>query len=113
MALKLTVLSDQRAPLGPRGSVVFGVGGGSIGRGRDNDWVLPDPQRYLSAHHARVQFRHGAYYLFDTSTNGVFVNDGTVPLGRRNDYPLRSGDRLRLGDYDIVVSIDGEGGEAP
>jgi type VI secretion system protein len=113
MALKLTILSSQRAPLGPQGSIAFGVGGGTIGRGQDNDWVLPDPQRYLSAHHARVQFRHGAYYLFDTSTNGVFVNDGTVPLGRRNDYPLRSGDRLRLGDYEIGVSIEGEGGEAP
>jgi type VI secretion system FHA domain protein len=113
MPLKMTILSSQREPLGSRGSIAFGVAGGTIGRGRDNDWVLPDPQRYLSAHHARVQFRHGAYYLFDTSTNGVFVNDGTVPLGRRNDYPLRSGDRLRLGDYDIVVSIDGEGGEAP
>jgi type VI secretion system protein len=113
MALKLTILSSQRAPLGPNGSIAFGVGGGTIGRSHDNDWVLPDPQRYLSAHHARVQFRHGAYYLFDTSTNGVFVNDGTVPLGRRNDYPLRSGDRLRIGDYEIGVSIEGEGGEAP
>jgi type VI secretion system protein len=113
MALKLTILGSQRAPLGPQGSVVFGVGGGTIGRSHDNDWVLPDPQRYLSAHHARVQFRHGAYYLFDTSTNGVFVNDGTVPLGRRNDYPLRTGDRLRIGDYEIGVSIDGEGAEAP
>jgi type VI secretion system protein len=113
MPLRLTILSNQRAPLGSHGSVVFGVGGGTIGRSHDNDWVLPDPQRYLSAHHARVQFRHGAYYLFDTSTNGVFVNDGTVPLGRRNDYPLRSGDRLRIGDYDIGVSIEGEGGEAP
>jgi type VI secretion system protein len=113
MALKLTILSSQRAPLGPHGSIAFGVGGGTIGRSNDNDWVLPDPQRYLSAHHARVQFRHGAYYLFDTSTNGVFVNDGTVPLGRRNDYPLRSGDRLRLGDYEIGVSIESEGGEAP
>jgi type VI secretion system protein len=115
MPLRLTILSSQRTPLGSRGSVVFGVAGGTIGRGPDNDWVLPDPLRYLSAHHARVQFRHGAYYLFDTSTNGVFVNEGTVPLGRRNDYPLRSGDRLRLGDYDIGVSIEGDGGspEAP
>jgi type VI secretion system protein len=113
MPLKLIILSRQRIVLGPRGNAVFGVGGGTIGRSQDNDWVLPDPQRYLSAHHARVQFRHGAYYLFDTSTNGVFVNDGTVPLGRRNDYPLRSGDRLRLGDYEIAVSIDSETGEAP
>src|ERR1700691_4639929 len=106
MALKLTVLSEQRAPLGLRGSIVFGVGGGSIGRAHDNDWVLPDPERYLSAHHARVKFRDGAFYLFDTSTNGVFINEHSEALGRRASYPLRDGDRLRLGDYEVAVSID-------
>ncbi|MGA2562752.1 MAG: FHA domain-containing protein [Steroidobacteraceae bacterium] len=106
MALKLTVLSDQRAPLGPRGSIVFGVGGGSIGRAHDNDWVLPDPQRYLSAHHARVRFTNGAFHLLDTSTNGVFINERTTALGRRGSYSLRDGDRLRLGEYVIAVSID-------
>ena len=108
MALKLTVLSDQRAPLGPRGSIVFGVGGGSIGRAHDNDWVLPDPERYLSAHHARVRFSNGAFHLLDTSSNGVFINERTTALGRRGSYLLRDGDRLRLGEYLIAVSIDDE-----
>jgi type VI secretion system protein len=113
MALKLTILSEHRTPLGARGSIVFGVGGGSIGRAHDNDWVLPDPERYLSAHHARVKFRDGAFYLFDTSTNGVFVNDRTEALGRRASYPLRDGDQLRLGEYRIAVSVDSESAEAP
>jgi type VI secretion system protein len=113
MALKLTIIDDDTSQPGRGGSIVFGVGGGGIGRAHDNDWVLPDPQRYLSAHHARVQFRDGAYFLLDTSTNGVFVNDGTVPIGRRNSYALRDGDRLRLGDYHLSVSIDTERGEAP
>ena len=108
MALKLTVLSDQRAPLGPRGSIVFGVGGGSIGRAHDNDWVLPDPERYLSAHHARVRFSNGAFHLLDTSSNGVFINERATALGRRGSYLLRDGDRLRLGEYLIAVSIDDE-----
>jgi type VI secretion system protein len=112
MALKLTILSEQRAPLGSRGSIVFGVGGGSIGRAHDNDWVLPDPQRYLSAHHARVRFRNGGFHLLDTSTNGVFINDRSVALGRRSSYALRDGDRLRIGEYRIAVSIDGEATEA-
>jgi type VI secretion system protein len=113
MALKLTIIDDQRSPPGRGGSIVFGVSGGGIGRAHDNDWVLPDPQRYLSAHHARVQFRDGAYYLLDISTNGVFVNDGTVAIGRRAPYPLRDGDRLRMGDYQLSVGIDPERGEAP
>jgi type VI secretion system FHA domain protein len=113
MALKLTIVDDQRSQPSRGGSIVFGVGGGGIGRAHDNDWVLPDPQRYLSAHHARVQFRDGAYYLLDTSTNGVYVNDGTAPIGRRAPYPLRDGDRLRMGDYELTVSIDTERAEAP
>jgi type VI secretion system protein len=113
MALKLTILSEQSVPLGARGSIVFGVGGGSIGRAHDNDWVLPDPQRYLSAHHARVKFSDGAFHLIDTSTNGVFINQGTEALGRRASYPLRDGDRLHLGDYVVGVSIDGDAAEAP
>jgi predicted component of type VI protein secretion system len=108
MGLKLTVISEQREQLGSAGCIVFGVAGGGIGRSHDNDWVLPDPQRYLSAHHARVQFRDGGFFLLDTSTNGVYVNDGTIPIGRRSQYPLRHGDRLRLGDYEMAVHIDGD-----
>jgi type VI secretion system protein len=114
MALKLTVLSDQREQLGALSSIVFGVGGGGIGRASDNDWVLPDPLRYLSAHHARVQFRNGTYLLLDTSTNGVYVNDGMAPIGRRTTHTLRHGDILRFGNYQVAVSIDIEpGNEAP
>jgi type VI secretion system protein len=75
MALRLRVVSDHRRSLGDRCNIVFGVGGGTIGRSADNDWVLPDPLRYVSAHHARVSFRQGAYFLEDVSTNGVYIND--------------------------------------
>ena len=64
------------------------VEGGTIGRSADNDWVLPDPQRYVSAHHARVHFRDGHFYLQDVSTNGVFVNDDTEPLAKRGSSRL-------------------------
>ena len=90
------------------------MGGGGIGRAHDNDWVLPDPQRYLSAHHARVQFRDGTYYLLDTSTNGVYINESAdARSGRRGAYPLRDGTTAprRLPG---LVSIDMEPGhEAP
>jgi type VI secretion system FHA domain protein len=114
MALKLTILSEQREQLGALGSIVFGVGGGGIGRANDNDWVLPDPLRYLSAHHARIQFKNGSYLLLDTSTNGIYVNDENAPIGRRGTHLLRHGDILRFGNYQISVSIDVEPGqEAP
>jgi type VI secretion system FHA domain protein len=109
----LTVVSEQRSPLGRNASIVLGVGGGSIGRAHDNDWVLPDAQCYVSAHHARVQYRNGSYYLLDTSTNGTYVNGSSAPISPRNIYPLRDGDSLRLGEYEIAVRIDVESPDSP
>ena len=110
MTLRLRVVSDQRRSLGDRSSIVFTVDGGTIGRSADNDWVLPDPLRYVSAHHARVQFRSGRFYLQDVSTNGVFVNDEPEPISRKSPdgYPLRNGDVVRIGDYQVVVALDAD-----
>jgi predicted component of type VI protein secretion system len=71
MALRLRVVSSQRRSLGERATIVFGVGGGTIGRAADNDWVLPDPLRYVSSCHLRVHFRKGQWLLEDLSTNGA------------------------------------------
>ncbi|HEY8510079.1 MAG TPA: type VI secretion system-associated FHA domain protein TagH, partial [Steroidobacteraceae bacterium] len=108
MALRLRVVSEHRRSLGDRASIVFGVGGGTIGRSADNDWVLPDPQRYVSAHHARVSFRQSQYFIEDLSTNGVYVNDATRPIGRHCSHPLQNGDLLRIGDYHVVVAIEAD-----
>jgi type VI secretion system FHA domain protein len=110
MTLRLRVVSDHRRQLAERHTIVFGMSGGSIGRSSDNDWVLPDPVRYVSAHHARVHFRDGHFYLEDLSTNGVFVNDQPEPLSKlgSSGYRLKNGDVLRLGDYQIVVALDTE-----
>ena len=106
--LRLKIVSDQRRSLAERSTAVFSVEGGTIGRSADNDWVLPDPARYVSAHHARVQFREGHFYLQDVSTNGVYVNDATEPLAKRGSsgYRLANGDMLRIGEYHIVAAVD-------
>jgi type VI secretion system FHA domain protein len=106
MALRLEIISPHRQKLGARGSIVLGVAGGSIGRALDNDWALPDSHRFLSGHHARVHFRAGHYIIEDTSSNGVFINDGTKPLGKRGIHRLAAGDVLRMGEYRILVRID-------
>ncbi len=106
MALKLRVISDHYKALGKRSSRLFGVTGGRIGRSTDNDWVLPDPDRYVSSHHCKVSFRAGKWVLEDTSTNGVFINGSDTPAAIEGPYSLQDGDRLRLGDYEILVGID-------
>ncbi len=110
MTLRLRVVSDQRRSLADRSSAVFSVEGGTIGRSADNDWVLPDPLRYVSAHHARVQFREGHFYLQDVSTNGVYVNDDMEPLSKRGSsgYRLANGDVLRIGEYHIVAALEAQ-----
>ena len=69
MALRLRVVSDHSTRAGVQATKVFGVHGGSIGRATDNEWILPDPERFLSGKHARVEFRAGAYVLIDTSSS--------------------------------------------
>jgi type VI secretion system protein len=106
--LRLRIVSDQRRSLADRSSAIFSTEGGTIGRSADNDWVLPDPLRYVSAHHARVQFREGHFYLQDVSTNGVFINDDMEPLAKRGSrgYRLADGDVIRMGAYHIVAALE-------
>ncbi|MCJ7451931.1 MAG: type VI secretion system-associated FHA domain protein TagH [Steroidobacteraceae bacterium] len=106
MAIKLRVISDQYRELGERRSRVFGVNGGSIGRAPDNDWVLPDQKRLVSGHHCDIVCRTGEYWISDHSTNGVFVNDSDDTVAETGPVALKDGDRLRMGDYEILVSVD-------
>jgi type VI secretion system FHA domain protein len=106
LTLRLSVVSEHGIRLGQNSSKVFGVHGGTIGRATDNAWILPDPERYLSGKHARVDFRAGTYVLVDTSSNGTYINGAQVPLGKYHDYTLKDGDFVRLGEYELLVSID-------
>src|SRR6266403_3879222 len=106
MALRLRVVSEHATRLGEKSTKVFGVHGGTIGRSTDNEWILPDTERYLSGKHVRVDFRAGTYVLVDTSSNGTYVNGAQVPLGKFHDYVLKEGDYIRLGEYELLVSID-------
>ena len=108
MALRLQIVSRHRQSLGERGMREFGHSGGTIGRSLESDWVLPDGQRYLSSRHASIDYRSGSYYVVDSSTNGVYVNDAEQPVGRGNPQRLFTGDRIRIGEYEMQVEIVGE-----
>lgn len=83
------------------------VAGGefSIGRGPENDWVLPDPERYLSKRHCVLVFRAGGWQIADLSTNGTFLNRDSEPIGATERRTLGDGDRLRFGSYEIEVRV--------
>lgn len=106
MPLKLTITSAHKDLMGGDSVREFGDEGGTIGRSLQNDWVLPDPDRFISGRHATIDCRKGTWYLADISTNGIYVNDDEEPLGRGNPRRLYDGDRLRMGDFEFTVEID-------
>jgi type VI secretion system FHA domain protein len=108
MALRLKIVSRHRQGLGERSTKEFGRDGGTIGRSLDCDWALPDGHRYLSSRHASIDYHSGSYYVLDTSTNGVYVNESDTPVGKGNPQRLFSGDRIRIGEYEFAVEIDEE-----
>jgi type VI secretion system FHA domain protein len=79
-----------------------------IGRGPDNDWIMPDPDRMMSKKHCVVAFRNGGWAIADTSTNGTFLNRDADPIGSGQIRGLQDGDRIRFGAYEIEVRIEQE-----
>ncbi|AIR88605.1 type VI secretion system-associated FHA domain protein TagH [Pseudomonas cremoricolorata] len=106
MALCLTITSYHKITPGQAPEFVVGEGAISIGRNPDNDWVLPDPERLVSAKHCIIQYRDGHYYLTDSSTNGVELVQAGVKLRRGNSEPLLNGEVIRIGEYEIHARID-------
>ncbi len=106
MALQLKIVSDHRELVGDDAEREFYEEGGTIGRALRNDWILPDPDRYISGRHATIDHKGGIYYLLDTSSNGVYFNDEVEPVGNGNPRRLFDGDRMRMGDFEFAVSLD-------
>ena len=66
----------------------------------------PTPSDIFRENTCASIFRAGTYVLVDTSSNGTYVNGAQVPLGKYHDYVLKDGDYVRLGEYELLVSID-------
>ena len=109
MRLTLTLIAAAEGgvdpPPGAPGRLDFDTLGGSIGRGADNDWTLPDPDRTLSKTHCRIGGENGRFRLTDLSTNGVFLNDAPDRVPRGDSVPLSDGDTVRLGRFAFRVTI--------
>jgi len=103
MTLTLNILRCPDA-VPPQTRTVAG-GEFSIGRGAGNDWVLPDPERFLSNRHCLLAYRSGGWQIADLSTNGTYLNGEAEPIGHGQPRDLRDGDRLRLGAYEIELRI--------
>lgn len=73
--------------------------GAVISIGRASDCSIPIKDRYLSRKHAEIVADGGAWVLKDCgSANGTYLNGSRV----ERDQPLRTGDRIRLGDTELL-----------
>lgn len=90
----------------PRGGTPVTMRGASmtIGRGPENDMVLPDPDRLISKTHCVIEDHNGKIMATDLSTNGTFLNYGKVAIGKTAKQ-LNDGDVLTLGTYELVVAL--------
>jgi type VI secretion system FHA domain protein len=107
--LALSVISAHGAGMGPTAYKIFDERGGSIGRLDTNDWSLPDPAKIVSSRHAEIHFASGGFYLQDLSTNGTFINTREQLIERDAGHWLADGDRILIGEYEILVQIIDDG----
>src|SRR5690606_7426319 len=70
-----------------------------IGRSPAADWQIDDPDMFVSRAHCTISGGEAGYFVTDTSSSGLFINDSAQPLGTGNTAELRNGMRLRLGEY--------------
>ena len=82
-------------------SELLGSEGATLGRSRDADIVLDDPN--VSRKHAEVRPSGGSWIVRDLgSTNGVKVNGRQI----QGAQSLRGGDTITLGTSDVVFELE-------
>ncbi len=107
MALSLKITMYKGKPLSEPKLAAFPNDEGTIGRSDDNTLVLPDPDKFVSRHHASIKYENGTYYLTDSSLAGVLIDNEVNPL-HNDSTPLHNGTLLKVGEYEIEAIITEE-----
>lgn len=105
MSLILSIVSYKHQPAATPRAQRFEEAEITLGRVPQNSFVLPDPDNIVSKTHCIIRRRGNVYELADSSSNGTFINAAPEPLGRERTAALKDGDRLVIGDYDILVRV--------
>lgn len=103
--IKLTVVSyNNEVPAFPV-SATFGRDGGTMGRGKDNYFVLDDPKNLVSRTQAFVKSDGGRHTITNLShANPILVNGYEIDAER--EYDLRTGDEIQVGLYLLRTQTD-------
>jgi len=106
MPIVITITKAPESVNISESSKTFDEAGGTLGRAKDNAWVLDDPERFLSSCHCQISFDNGQFYITDLSTNGTFFDGSVNPMGKGSKLPLNDGNLFMLGDYEFTASIN-------
>ncbi len=80
------------------------IDGGTVGRGRENAVILPDPMRLVSRQHLQFTLESKNSYRISniSSANLVYVNDQELEPGE--GCPVQDQDKIIIGGYVLRVS---------
>ncbi|MGR7825848.1 type VI secretion system-associated FHA domain protein TagH [Klebsiella aerogenes] len=102
--MRFTIISTKAGHQPPQGSCDFYAPGGTIGRGTDNNLVLPDDDRAISRLQAIVHVAADGECKITNRGNVTRVVLNEIPLDRGRQVELQDGDILAIDDYRIEVS---------
>jgi type VI secretion system protein len=105
MILILTIRNADALQEGVAAQYMMDGPNAVIGRSRNCNWYLPDSRNAISSRHCEIRREGDAFLLKDISTNGTFVNDAPERITER---PIAAGDLIRIGQYEVVVSVEAD-----
>ena len=102
--MRFTIISTKAGHQPPQGSCDFYAPGGTIGRGTDNNLVLPDDDRAISRLQAIVHVATDGECRITNRGNVTRVVLNDIPLERGRQVELQDGDILSIDEYRIEVN---------
>ncbi|RLV61246.1 FHA domain-containing protein [Parashewanella curva] len=104
MPLSIRIISSPEGESISEWNKNFPETGGEIGRSPESTMTLNDVSRIISSQHAVIRKTARGYQVMDNSSNGLFINGSSKPLGRGVQTSLNDGDILGIGNYRLLVS---------
>jgi len=102
--MRFTIITNKPGHQPPQTSCDFLPPGGTIGRGTDNNLVLPDDNRTISRLQAIVHIAANGECRITNRGNVTLVLLNDIPLERGRQVELQDGDVLGIDDYQLVVN---------
>jgi predicted component of type VI protein secretion system len=81
----------------------------TIGRDPAADWPVDDPDGVLSRIHCTLTAEDGGLLVFDSSTNGTFIDDG-VRVEKGAAFPIRAGQTVHIGPLRLLIDTPVDSG---